>query len=316
MKNMYDFVGKRKIFFTLSIVIISFSLLMSFFGLKLDIEFRGGTMINYGFSGSVESDNIDKVATDVLKTDVTVKKGQAIADKSSYAEISFSSKSDLTTEKQSELTKALQAKFPDNAFKRLSTKDVNPTIGHEFLAKCIVAVIFSFLVLIVYIGFRFRKIGGWSAGVMGIVALLHDVLIVFGTFVIFRIPINANFIAVVLTILGYSINDTIVIYDRIRENETLMGKDTSLDSLVNLSINQCLTRSINTSLSTALAMLVVTLVAFFTGVKSILSFSFPLLIGLISGSYSTIFIASPLWVMWQDYKAKKAGPDYANKKKK
>ena len=133
---------------------------------------------------------------------------------------------------------------------------------------------------------------------------MHDVIMVYGTFVIFGIPINANFMAVVLTILGYSINDTIVVYDRIRENKKLVPKNTPVSELVNLSMNQSLTRSINTSITTISAMIVVSIVALVFNVESILSFSFPLIVGMIFGVYSTLFITGPLWVLWQEHKEK------------
>lgn len=314
--KVIDFIGKRKIFFAISSTIIAIAIIISFFGVKLSIEFKGGTMITYGYENEIDASEVDQVVTDVLGTDIAVKKGENFSDKSTYFELSFSDKDGLTADDQAKITNALKEKFPDNNLERLSTNDVNATIGREFFEKCLVAVIFSFLILVIYIGLRFRKIGGLSAGVMGVIALLHDVLVVYATFVIFGISINSNFMAVVLTILGYSINDTIVIYDRIRENEKIMGrKNNALDTIVNTSINQCLTRSINTSASTALAMVIVTIVAYLSGVKSILSFSFPLIIGMISGAYSSICIASPLWVMWQDHKSKKQSVSYAKPKK-
>lgn len=311
-----DFIGRKKILFGISSAIIAIAIIISFFGVKVDIEFKGGTMITYAYENEIDADEIDQVVTDVIGTDITVKKGENFSDKSTYFEVSFSDDEGLTAEKQAELTSALNEKFPENSIERLNTNDVNATVGREFFAKCLVAVAFSFLILVIYIGIRFRRIGGWSAGVMGIIALLHDVFVVYATFVIFGIPINSNFMAVVLTILGYSINDTIVIYDRIRENEKSIGKTMSLDNLVNTSITQCLTRSVTTSVTTALAMLVVTIVAYLRGVNSIISFSFPLIIGMISGTYSSICIASPLWVLWQDHKAKKHTNDYAKPKKK
>ena len=167
-----------------------------------------------------------------------------------------------------------------------------------------VAVLLAFIVTIVYIAFRFKRISGWSAGVFAIIGLIHDIIMVFGAFVIFGYEINANFMAVVLTILGYSINDTIVVYDRIRENKKTLGRSVPVDELVNISITQSITRTINTSITTITAMLCVSIVATIFGITSILSFSTPLILGMISGCYSTICICCPLWVMWQ--KKKKA----------
>ncbi|MDE6710262.1 MAG: protein translocase subunit SecF, partial [Oscillospiraceae bacterium] len=151
-----------------------------------------------------------------------------------------------------------------------------------------------------YIAIRFKNIGGWLAGVCAIAALLHDCIIVYGTFIICHMSINANFMAVVLTILGYSINNTIVIYDRIRENETLYRKSKTRNDIVNMSINQSLTRSINTSITTIAAMLAVTIVAAVYGVTSIISFSLPMMIGMIAGAYSSVCFTCPLWLTLED----------------
>ena len=139
---------------------------------------------------------------------------------------------------------------------------------------------------------------------MAVVALLHDVMVVFGTFVVFKMPLDDSFIAVVLTILGYSINSTIVIYDRIRENKRLYGSTKSLGEVVNISVNQTLARSVNTSVATILSMVVVCIVALIFGVNSILSFAFPIIMGLISGAYSSVCLASELWVTWKEKREK------------
>lgn len=311
MTKTYDIVGKKKIYFTISLAIFAVAIIVSFFGVKFDIAFKGGTIIEYSFTGDVDAQKVDKIATDILKTDITVKKSENISDGATSFQLSFNKKDGLSAEEQTALTDKLTETFPDNNFDRLNSNDVNASVGKDFFNKCLVAVAFSFVVLVVYIGLRFRKISGWSAGIMAIIALLHDVFVVYAVFVIFRMPIDANFMAVVLTILGYSINDTIVIYDRIRENEKLMPKGTTYESLVNTSVSQCLTRSFNTTISTIIALVVVTVVALITGVNSILSFSFPLIIGLVSGTYSTICIATPLWVMWQNHKKKNHTDSYS-----
>ena len=159
--------------------------------------------------------------------------------------------------------------------------------------------------LVIYIAFRFKKIGGLSAGVFALVALIHDILIVFASFIFFRLPLDANFMAVILTILGYSINNTIVTYDRIRENRTIYGKKMGLVELMNTSVSQTMTRSVNTTITTAFAALAICVVALVSGVESIISFAFPLLIGLVAGFYSSVFMSGSMWVSWQLHKEKK-----------
>ena len=180
-----------------------------------------------------------------------------------------------------------------------SSQDVNPSTGSGFFGKCIMAVAFSAVVMIVYIGFRFRHIGGWVAGCCAVVALIHDMCLVYACCVIFRFDINSNFMAVLLTILGYSINATIIIYDRIRENRRLYGEAKTLAELVNMSVSQSMGRSIHTTATTVIAMATICIVALVAGVNTIISFAFPLVIGLLAGVYSSNCIAPALWVMWQ-----------------
>ena len=142
------------------------------------------------------------------------------------------------------------------------------------------------------------------AGVMAIIALINDLTVVFGVFVVLRIPLSGNFIAAMLTILGYSINDTVVMYDRIRENEGLYGKKLGFESLVNASINQSLRRSVNTTLTTCMALLTVCVVSVLFGLDSIFTFALPLMIGMISGLYTSLFITTSLWVTWENFRVK------------
>lgn len=300
----FDFIGKRKIFFSISCTLIALIALISVvFGVEMDIQFKGGTIITYSYDGTIIDKEVKDIAEKAIGTSVSVKLKAGINGKDSF-DISLTELRGLEAEKLTALTDALESKYAGQ-ISLLSNASVNPSIGKEFFLKSLVAVGFAALILIAYIGLRFKKISGWSAGVMAVAALFHDVIIVFGTFVIFRMPLDYNFIAVILTILGYSINDTIIIYDRIRENKRLYGKNLSTEQLVNNSINETLARTINTTTSTLIAMIVISVVALLSGVNSILSFSFPMIIGMLSGTYSTVFIAGPLWVQWQNHKAKK-----------
>ena len=211
----------------------------------------------------------------------------------------------LSTEQLDSMIETLNTTYPDNQFVQQEVSNVNPTIGNEFLDKSVVAVVAACVLILLYVAVRFRRIGGWSAGAMAIVALLHDMFVVYGVFVLLRIPLNGNFIAAMLTILGYSINDTVVIYDRIRENTGLYGKKMSLPELVNLSINQSFGRSMMTSITTCIALAIVCVVSIIFKLDSIFTFAVPLLFGMVSGVYSTMCIATQLWV---SYKTRKAAP--------
>lgn len=300
----FDFIGKRKLFFTISIVLVAFSILSTFiFGVDLDIQFKGGTIITYVYDGDLDCDGFVKDAKDILGgIGVQYTTGVDFSSGKSNIQLSLTSTSGLSSDKQFELTNSLTEKYAENNIDLVESSDVSPSSGREFFLKCIVAVILSSIVLIIYIAIRFKKIGGWLAGICAIVALLHDCIIVYGTFIVCGMPINANFMAVVLTILGYSINNTIVIYDRIRENSKLYGRKMTREENVNLSINQSLTRSINTSLTTVVAMLAVTIVAAVYGVTSIISFSLPVMVGMIAGTYSSVCLVSVLWSYFESKK--------------
>ncbi len=304
-KREFDFIGNRKKFYTISLAIMVIILIASFvFGVRLDIQFKGGSIINYSYTGEIDTAEVKTIASDILKKQVNVNHKEGFGDLPNNFDITLTEDIGVESEDTSALTSKLQEKYGDS-ITLLSITNVDPIIGKEFLAKSFVAVAFSALVLIIYIALRFKRISGWSAGVMAVIALIHDIIMVYGTFVIFRLPLDYNFIAVLLTILGYSINDTIVIYDRIRENQRHFGQTMTDSEIVNHSINQSITRSVNTTISTVLVMVVICIVSVFTGVTSIISFAFPMIIGMISGVYSTIFIAGPLWVDWQHHKTKK-----------
>lgn len=298
--KIFDVVGKRKIFYTFSIAVIVLSIVLSFvLGMDVAIEFRGGTIITYSYTGDISDSEIASAAAEVTGHTCDVSLGESLADNAQTVSLSFPTSSGLTAEVQSELTDALTSEFSGNQLELYNSQDVNPTTGAGFLGKCIVAVAFSAVVMIVYIGFRFRKIGGWIAGTCSVIALVHDMFFAYACCVVCRFDIDSNFMAVLLTILGYSINATIIIYDRIRENRRLYGNSKTLDEYVNMSVTQSLGRSVHTTATTVIAMLTVCVVGLVSGVESILGFAFPLVIGLIAGVYSSNCIAPTLWTLWQ-----------------
>ena len=170
----------------------------------------------------------------------------------------------------------------------IKSEQFGPSIGKEIKTKAFVSVIIATLAMLVYISFRFQL----DFGIAAIIALIHDVLIVLAIYSIFQIPLNSPFVAAMLTVVGYSINDTIVIFDRIRENMAGAKRD-SHEEVADLSINQTISRSINTSLTTLLAIIAL----YIMGVESIREFTLPLIAGISVGVYSSIFIASPIFAL-------------------
>ncbi len=298
--KIYDVVGKKKIFFTVSLIVIALSVILTFvLGMNVAIEFKGGTIVTYSYTGTLNESDVATKAASVTGQSCNASLGESLADGLTTVALSFPASEGMSAEVQASLTDALAEAYPDANILLYSSQDVNPSTGSGFFGKCLMAVAFSAVVMIVYIGFRFRHIGGWVAGCCAVVALLHDMCFVYACCVIFRFDINSNFMAVLLTILGYSINATIIIYDRIRENRRLYGNGKTLAELVNMSVSQSMGRSIHTTATTVIAMSTICIVSLIAGVDSIISFAFPLVIGLLAGVYSSNCIAPALWVMWQ-----------------
>lgn len=299
-----NFIGNRKKFYTFSCALIAVVLVFcGIFGVKMDVEFKGGSMITLAYEGDADLNDLKStIGTELGKSNLTLQTGSDISGNQTLT-VTLPGSDTLTTEQLDNLLATLNEQYPDNNFVQNEVSNVDATIGKEFLLKSVVALVAACVLILLYVAYRFRKIGGLKAGSTAIVALLHDMFVVFGVFVLLRIPLNGNFIAALLTILGYSINDTVVIYDRIRENSALYGKkQMSLAELVNLSVNQSFARSLMTSITTCLALGVVCVVSIIYRLDSIYSFAFPLLFGMVSGVYSTICIATPLWVDWKNKK--------------
>ena len=299
-----NFIGNRKKFYTFSCALIAIVLVFcAVFGVKMDVEFKGGSMVTLSYEGDVDLPSLkNEIGSQLGQNDLTLQTGSDISGNQTLT-VTLPGSQTLTTEQLDDMLTAINEAHPENNFEQNEVSNVNATIGKEFLLKSLVALVAACVLILAYVAFRFRKIGGLKAGSTAIVALLHDMFVVFGVFVILRIPLNGNFIAAVLTILGYSINDTVVIYDRIRENSALYSKkQMGLAELVNLSVNQSFSRSLMTSITTCLALGVVCVVSVIYRLDSIYTFAFPLLFGMVSGVYSTICIATPLWVDWKSKK--------------
>ena len=292
--------GKRKMFLGISggiaAVVVLASLIL---GVSMDIQFKGGSMIVMSYDGEISMSEAQKAAESVLGKGLTLQNGSNAATGQQTVTINLPGAQTLTTEELQSLTDALQEACPDNHMEQLQTSTVNPTIGGEFLRKCLVAVVAAVVLILLYIAWRFRRIGGLPAGVIAVIALFSDLVAVFGAFVLMRIPLNGNFVAAMLTILGYSINDTVVMYDRIRENRNLYGDKMPFEELVNHSVNQSLRRSINTTLTTCLALATICVMAVVFGLDSIFTFAMPLMVGMISGVYTSLCLTTSLWVLWE-----------------
>ena len=300
LKN-YNFVGnlKRALIISGSIMLVGV-ICLCIFGVKLDISFKGGTRIQYSYTEAPDLAKLEKAAEDVLGGDVKIAKDEGGDNKL----VTLTLTKRISSEKQEDLHERVAKDFKDSKLTLFNSNTLSASMGTKFLLRCLLALAIAAVLLLIYVGFRFRKIGGVPAGVSALIALCHDLLIVFFTFVIFGIELDNNFVAVMLTILGYSLNDTIVIFDRVR---TLRRRsDAALEDVVNDSLHHVLRRTIITTVTTCLASRAVLVVAIAMGVTSIVSFALPMLLGAISGSYSSLFLSGPIWVRWMNAREKKA----------
>lgn len=297
---MFSFYKNRKIFIAISLAVIIVGLVLAFvFGVELDIQFRGGSIVNYQYTGELNLQEAEQAAEAALNQNVTAQMTESVVDDKTTLVISVAGNEALLPEQLEALNVLLREEFPELSLELVSSELVAPFIGKEMLRNGILAIAVASALIIVYVWFSFRSISGPSAGVMALIALLHDITIAFFVFVAMRTPLNETLVAVVLTILGFSINDTIVVYDRIRENVRLTNGSMPLSDLVDMSIKQSLTRSINTSVATFAAVAVAYVFATIFGIESIAQFALPLMVGIVAGAYSSLALASPLWVAWK-----------------
>ena len=286
-------------------------------GTSVDVTFKGGTLAKFAYSGELTEQQVTDYLAKEFKydaLDVQLSKTTASGSTEEYKLINVYTTQELNTEDSAKLVDGLTTKFANNDIKQDSISSIRSSVGKLFFLKCMVAVALAAVVLIVYVGLRFRKIGGWPAGVMAIVALLHDLTIAYFSFVLFRIPLNDNFVAVVLTILGYSLNGTIVVYDRVRDNRRKMKA--SLTEVADYSLNETFTRNLNTFITTFIAIATVAIVAIVLNLDAIISFAVPMSVGVVAGFFSSTFLCIPAWVAWMNKReAKKALKERSKGKK-
>lgn len=374
--KIIDFIKNRKIWLTVyAVIIVAAIVVFAVFGANLSIDFKGGTVLNYSFDGSIDLNKIEATVEDTIGQKVAVsentnfatgEKSLVVTLPSVKATVTDSTKADILKHLTSNLaenkialkddanskdnnilfsfegsiketntvatklnealgltgitvsqdvasktltvvvpsaiessvTAKLTKVFADNKIANIGSNTVSGTIAGNFFLKCLVAVLLASILVVVYVGVRFRKIGGISAGMFALLALLLDCFMAFAASIFFRLEIDSNFMSVILTTLGYSLNDTIVVYDRIRENNKLYP-EMGLRELINTSVNQSLGRTIKTTVATFLAIIAIVVVAEFFGLSTLRSFAIPMAVGIISGCVTSVCLSSPLWYSWK-----------------
>jgi len=308
---MVDLMGKRYYYFALSILILLAGIVGYFInGLQLDIQFQGGTIMQVEMpDDKFDTERAADIVMEAIGKKAIVQKSSTINAENSEDRIylmvlNIGSRDTMNEDERTKVLDALRAEFNIGKDANVTIQSVEPFIGKEMMTDALYAVLCSSILIVLYVWWRFRPMHGLSAGVCAVVALVHDVMVMFVVYIIFMLPFNESFIAAALTIIGYSINDTVVIYDRIREN-TKLTKKMPVRELVNKSVLQSLSRSINTSITTLISVLTLFVFAIVYNIQSLREFALPMAAGIISGVYSTLFIASPLYMMWQERKMKK-----------
>jgi len=284
--NKVDILGKRKIWYTISITVITIGLLFLLInGLNLGIDFNGGTLMEFSFTENVTVEEVRGVLERIeIAADSKIQQAESAGEHG----VIIRAKT-LDSEEIVKVDNAIKKEF--ESAEMLRTEMVGPTIGRELRINALLAMIAASIAIVAYISFRFE----FRFAAVSIITLMHDVLITIGVFAILGRELNTPFVAALLTIIGYSINDTIVIFDRIRENMKMMHK-ASFIKQANSAVVDTLPRSINTSITTLITILAI----YFFGGASIQTFMLALFIGMFSGTYSSIFVASPLLVTWQE----------------
>lgn len=291
----FDFIGKKKITLWVSTlaILISFGSIAYHHGLRYGVDFAGGLVAEVKFSKPVDVSDVRNAADAIGLKDAVVQKFGGENDFLIRVE---KATSDLEAMSKSIQT-SLQSRFPNNPLEIRRVELVGPKVGKDLREKAMWAVGLAFLAILIYVAVRFHEL---SYGLGGIASLFHDVVVTFGAISIFNIEFSLNVLAVILTIIGFSINDTIVIFDRVRENVKKMRKE-DLVTIFNVSINETLGRTI---LTTGTVMMVVLILFFFAG-EVIHDFTIALIVGLITGTYSTVYIASPVVLFWEQNITKK-----------
>lgn len=279
----FNITQKYKLWFSLSgLVILAGLVAFLTMGLNLGIDFSGGTMIQIEM-GKVHE--VKQIKEDIASFDLNPEILHGGLEKN---QIIIRTKKSLDNEQRIAVFTVLKDKYTLADTALVGAEQFGPSVGAEIRNKAMLSLLLATLGILAYVTFRFE----WRFGVAAVLALCHDVLVMIAVYAIFRVPVNSAFIAAILTVVGYSINDTIVVFDRIRDDIKSSKQKNMLD-LSNEAVNQTLSRSINTSLTTLFAILAL----YIFGVTAIKELAFPLMAGIIAGTYSSIFIASPLWAL-------------------
>lgn len=287
MNFNFDYIKNKNIIFAIAFLVVLAGIIYGIVtSYKFDIDFKGGTRIQVDLNDTYVTNDI----VDVVKS-VTGEVPEIQSTSSGNNSVSITTQV-IGEDVADSVVTALNEKYPNMG--EATIKNVQASYGKELLNSSITAVVVSIILMLIYVAIRFRTLG-WTGAVSAVLALMFDVCFLFAVYGVFKFPINSTFVAVILTIIGYSINDTIIVYDRIRENRKLVTKSSQVKDTINESINQTMKRTVITSITTLTAITCVLVFALIKDQETLKQFSIPLAIGIVEGTLSSIFIASNLW---------------------
>ncbi len=292
-----DFLKYRYVALIFSLLVIVGGITYGFVtGFTYDIDFRGGVVVETDLKEEYSNTDIENIIKNITDKSPLVQKTTGGENRVTITI------DPIPTDMQDKVVAGLKEKYTN--MEEPSIRSIEPAYGKDLINSALLALGVSCILILIYICLRFKTLG-IKAAISAILALVHDALFIIAIYGIFKLPINSVFIAVILTIIGYSINDTIVIYDRIRENKKKISLSKNLYETINVSLKQTITRTIYTSVTTVVVVIIMYVLAYINSQQVLMQFSLPLIIGVLVGTYSSIFIASPLWYMMSKKSDKK-----------
>ena len=282
--------SKSKIFFIFSAVLIVISIVSLLVqGLNLGIDFTGGSTLSFELNGTKYDKAVESRITELVKANSDAK--DIVVQKVGNDGVSIKT-TELTNEQSKAVVDAIKAEYKLEQKHVSEVEKVDGNVSKRLIADSLKAIVLAVALMLLYITWRFD----FKSGTCAVIALTHDVIIMLGFYSLFRFTVNTSFIAAILTILGYSINATIIVFDRVRENSRLAKKSTTVNDIADDAITSSYLRAINSSITTLLTICVL----YVMGVDSIKEFALPIIVGIVAGTYSSLFVAAPVWAAWKN----------------
>lgn len=307
MSKTFNYSANKVKFLILPVVIIIAGIIMYFVhgGFNFDVEFMGGIRMQVDIGQTYDNDEIASIVKDATGLDATIQKSGATGE-TAIIKLPAGDAEDGGESNKDAVFDALKEKYDLSDDALMSVQSASPSFGKQVQQKAVSYTLLAILCMLVYIIIRFE----WRSGVMAVAALALNVLVMASVYTITNIAINSTFIAAMLTVVGYSINNTIVIFDRIRENSKARRRSESITEMTNRSITETLGRTINSTITTLITIVLI----YILGVSTIKQFALPLIIGIVIGAYTSIFIASTFWAAWKEAEAEAKAQAAAEKR--